>query len=120
MSDGIETWMNGYLRAWDSNDPDEIRAIFTEDATYRTRPHAEPWTGHQEIVAGWLDVGDSQGDHSFEWHSLARDGALHFVRGETVYASGDAYSNLWVVRLAADGRATDFTEWWMECPPGAR
>ena len=26
------------------------------------------------------------------------------------------YSNLWVVRLDAEGRCTEFTEWWMRHP----
>ena len=31
-SETITDWMNGYLRAWDSNAPDDIRALFTDDA----------------------------------------------------------------------------------------
>ena len=58
MTDTITSWMNGYLRAWDSNDPDDIRAESSD------------------------------------------------------------YSNLWVIRLEEDGRASEFTEWWMEKPPG--
>jgi hypothetical protein len=26
------------------------------------------------------------------------------------------YSNLWVIRLDAEGRCTEFTEWWMQHP----
>jgi hypothetical protein len=26
------------------------------------------------------------------------------------------YSNLWVMRLDADGRCREFTEWWMQHP----
>jgi hypothetical protein len=36
------------------------------------------------------------------------------VEGVTDYHDGPTYSNLWVIRLAADGRAEEFTEWWME------
>jgi hypothetical protein len=46
---------------------------------------------------------------------LAVAGDLGFVRGWTTYTNPPtAYSNLWVVRLAADGRCVEFTEWWME------
>jgi hypothetical protein len=37
------------------------------------------------------------------------------VQGTTRYLSSPrTYSNLWVVRLADDGRAREFTEWWMK------
>ena len=44
------------------------------------------------------------------------DGDLGFVRGWTAYAQHDPpreYGNLWVIRLAEDGRAREFTEWWV-------
>jgi hypothetical protein len=31
-----------------------------------------------------------------------------------VYEGGSTYSNLWVIRLDAEGRARAFTEWWMD------
>jgi ketosteroid isomerase-like protein len=117
MTDAITGWMNGYLKAWESNDPEDIRAIFTEDATYRTQPYGAPWRGHQEIIDGWTEAGDTPGNHRFEWHVLAIAGDLAFVQGETIYPDSSDYSNLWVIRLAADGRASDFTEWWVEHPP---
>jgi hypothetical protein len=27
-----------------------------------------------------------------------------------------SYSNLWIIRLDAEGRCTEFTEWWMRHP----
>ena len=36
------------------------------------------------------------------------------MQGRTEYhEEGTAYANLWVIRLAEDGRASAFTEWWM-------
>lgn len=117
MTDTITSWMNGYLKAWDSNDPADIRAIFTEDAIYRTQPFGEPWRGHAQIVDGWIEAGDTAGNHRFEWHVLAEADGLAFVQGETIYPESSDYSNLWVIRLEEDGRASEFTEWWMERPP---
>ncbi|NEN05511.1 nuclear transport factor 2 family protein [Diaminobutyricibacter tongyongensis] len=114
MSDAIATWIDGYRRAWESNDPDDIRALFTEDASYRTEPFADPWVGHLEIVEGWLDAQDEPGAADFEWRALGRDGSLVFVEGVTEYHAGPTYSNLWVIRLEPDGRASEFTEWWMD------
>ncbi|WP_426517717.1 nuclear transport factor 2 family protein [Diaminobutyricibacter sp. McL0618] len=114
MADATATWIEGYRRAWESNDPDDIRALFTENAQYRTEPFADPWIGHLEIVEGWLDAQDEPGAADFAWRVLGHDGSLAFVEGVTEYHAGATYSNLWVIRLEPDGRASEFTEWWMD------
>jgi ketosteroid isomerase-like protein len=114
----VDSWMAAYRRAWDSNEPDDIRALFTPDAVYLTAPFAEPRTGSDAIVSGWLDDRDEPGDYEFRWSLAGLDDDLAFVEGETAYrATSDAlartYSNLWVIRFADDGRASSFTEWYM-------
>ena len=115
----LTAWMNGYLRAWDSNDPDDIRALFTDDAEYRTAPFDVPRVGHEAIVAGWIEDQDQPGDYEFEWSEAGLDGDLAFVEGETRYAEGRRYANLWVIRFAEDGRVGSFTEWYMRHPEPA-
>lgn len=112
----VSAWIDGYRRAWESNDPDDIRAIFTDDATYRTEPYSDPWVGHDEIVDEWLSAADDPGETSFEWTTVALTDSVAIVEATTVYRSGPTYRNLWVIRLAPDGRANGFTEWWMEEP----
>ncbi len=109
----VTAWMNGYLTAWDSNAPDDIRALFTEDAEYRTAPFDQARVGHEAIVAGWVEDADSPGDHTFTWRIAGIDGELAFVEGDTDYGER-AYANLWVIRLEDDGRASSFTEWYMK------
>lgn len=113
--ESLRRWTEGYVGAWASNDPADIRALFTEDARYLTEPHAEPWTGHDEIVREWLDRKDEPGDYTFRFEILAQDGDLGFVRGWTTYPGEDPreYHNLWVIRLEDDGRASEYTEWWV-------
>lgn len=114
MADAITDWMTGYLRAWQSNEPGDIRALFAEDAVYRTDPWTEPWRGVEQIVAGWLERRDEPGTASFEWSPLSVTDEIAIVQGTTVYRAGATYSNLFVIRLDADGRAREFTEWWMD------
>lgn len=114
MSERTENWMNGYRKAWESNDPDDIRALFGEDATYWTAPFREPWRGIDDIVEGWLGVRDEAGETEFTWFVLNEVGDRVFVQGETAYRNAETYSNLWVIDLRDDGRASSFTEWWME------
>jgi len=112
---GLRTWMEGYLRAWRSNDPAEIGALFSDDALYYTTPYREPWRGREGIVAGWLDRKDTEGTWEFSWEPVVVTGeGLGIVQGQTTYLDQDQrYSNLWVMRFAPDGRCTEFTEWWM-------
>lgn len=111
-------WVDAYEVAWANNDPDHIRALFTEDATYRTAPFRKPWTGQDEIVAKWLNRKDEAGTWDFDEKVIGIDGDLAFVQGETVYLEpkSNTYFNLWVIRLAADGRCSEFTEWFMSVP----
>jgi ketosteroid isomerase-like protein len=109
----VERWVEAYVKTWESNDPADIKALFTEDATYFTAPYREPWTGRDAIVESWLGRKDEQGSWTFRFEVMAVASPLGFVRGRTVYADA-TYSNLWVIRLADDGRCQEFTEWWMK------
>ena len=57
-------WVAGYIAAWESNDPAQIGALFTDDAVYLTSPDAEPRRGRDAIVAGWLEDLDEPGTWS--------------------------------------------------------
>lgn len=115
MRETLTDWIEAYRRAWESNDPADITALFSETAEYRTEPFAEPWRGHDGIVAGWLEAADEPGETTFQWSPLVATTELAIVQGTTVYGSRElTYSNLWVIRFAPDGRASRFTEWWME------
>ena len=116
----LSRWIDGYIRAWSSNRPDDIGALFTEDAEYRTEPHAEPWRGRQEIVDRWIENKDEPGDYEFSWETLAETPEVAFVQGRTIYREPPrTYDNLWVIRLDADGSCRRFTEWYMKHPDSA-
>jgi hypothetical protein len=114
IQDITERWMRGYVAAWSSNDPDQISALFTEDAEYFTDPFGEPWRGHAGIVEGWLDSADEPDSFSFKWSPLVITPEMSIIEGVTRYTPGPVYSNLWVIRFAPDGRARHFVEWWMD------
>ena len=81
--------MQHYVTAWKSNEPEDIRALFTEGAVYATRPDdPEPWTGREQIVERWIAAGDAPGDWTFEWKLLGVDGGRAFVQGRTDYRRG--------------------------------
>jgi hypothetical protein len=113
--DRLTAWIQGYVQAWNSNVPEEIGALFAADAAYYTAPYREPWRGREEIVRGWIGAADQPGETSFEWHPLVVTDTLCVLQGTTTYPT-TVYRNLWLIRLAPDGRAREFTEWWMEQP----
>jgi ketosteroid isomerase-like protein len=109
--------MAGYVRAWDSNAPDDVAALFTEDAEYRTEPYAEPWRGRDEIFRKWIENKDEPGDAEFSWEPVVETPEVAVVEGRTVYREPRrTYSNLWVIRLDAGGRCRSFTEWYVKHP----
>lgn len=117
MTDAVTAWVEGYRRAWESNRADDIRAIFTENAVYKGTPSdPEPWIGHPAIVAGWLEHQDPPGSTSFQFTPIAVQGDVAVVQCVTTYPEGPkggVYDNLWVIRLADDGRASEFTDWYI-------
>jgi hypothetical protein len=117
----LEQWLDGYRRAWTSDAPADIEALFTEDATYSPWPFSKPWTGRDQIVSKWVERGDSKRQWTFEHEILAVDENAGVVRGLTTYPAQDGdpegvYANIWLVRLDPDGRAREFAEWWVEKP----
>jgi hypothetical protein len=61
--------------------------------------------------------GDEPGETQLRWHPVAVTPDVAVVQGETVYRPPPhIYSNLWVIRLDAAGRWTEFTQWWMRHP----
>jgi uncharacterized protein (TIGR02246 family) len=111
----VERWVQRYVKAWETNDPEDIGGLFTADATYHTAPHREPWRGRDGIVRGWLDRKDEQGRWDFEYRVQDVAGDKAYVRGLTTYHEQDEsdYSNLWEITLDGEGRCSEFVEWWM-------
>ena len=114
----VQEWLEKYRIAWSSNEPDDIRALFTDDATYAGGPFdPEPWIGIDGIVAGWRQHRDDPGEWTFEGAPLVYADGVGLVQGRTEYADGRVYANLWVITFVDDGRARSFVEWYMEPGP---
>jgi uncharacterized protein (TIGR02246 family) len=114
--DALADWVGRYERAWDSNDPDDIAALFSPDAQYRGAPGFDWVSGREAIVADWLEKQDDAGDHDFRWEAVAVEGDTAVLQGRTAYRNGGVWDNLWVLRLRPDGTAYSFTEWAIEPP----
>ncbi|MEV8513637.1 nuclear transport factor 2 family protein [Dactylosporangium sp. NPDC051484] len=110
--EAVTRWVEGYVRAWHTNDPDDIGELFAEDAAYYPAPYREPWRGRDTIVRQWLGRVDASGEAAFTWFPITVGPDLSILQGTTTYPSV-VYSNLWLIRLDTVGQCREFTEWWM-------
>src|SRR5262245_35582701 len=113
----LAAWMDGYVRAWTSNQPAEIAELFTDDAVYDPQTGDGPWEGRDEIVAAWTEIDDQPDEWTFEWEPVIEQPDLGIITGRTVYTDEDnkSFRNLWVLRFEPDHhRCTEFAEWWIE------
>jgi hypothetical protein len=115
-------WLQRYVAAWRSYDPDEIAALFAPNARYRYHPYDTEWVeGPEEIIAAWLDDRDEPGSWDAAYEPAAIDGEVVFATGSTTYSEPDGsiskiYDNVFQMRFDDEGRCTEFTEWFMERP----
>ncbi len=111
----VQQWIEGYIRAWNTNDPALIGGLFGADAAYLTGPFDAPWQGREKIVQNWLARKDEPGSFRFRYEILTACDDLGVVRGWTEYLQPPReFSNIWVIRFNAHGLCREFTEWWIQ------
>jgi hypothetical protein len=110
--EAAESWLTAYERAWRMAGTASLAGLFSDDATYRMSPYAEPVRGLAAIGELW-ERERAGAEEEFEMRSeiVAVDGGTVVARVEVAYGTGAEYRDLWVLRLAADGRCEEFEEW---------
>ncbi len=56
----VEAWVESLRSAWESADPVQIGALFTDDAEYLTNPFGKALKGRDSIVAYWSEEMSTQ------------------------------------------------------------
>jgi ketosteroid isomerase-like protein len=112
----VQRWLDAYVAAWRSNDAATVGELFAEEAEYRYHPYDDPQRGREEIVAGWLEDPDEPGSWEARYEAFLIDGDRAVATGETRYADGQTFSNLFVLAFDGEGRCREFIEWYMEHP----
>jgi ketosteroid isomerase-like protein len=116
----VTRWLQDYVSAWKSYDPQAIRALFSENATYRYNPYDEPVRGREAITANWLENRDAPNTYAAEYKPIAVDGDTAVANGRTRYFEADGktlirqFDNIFVLRFDDEGRCTEFCEWFMQ------
>jgi ketosteroid isomerase-like protein len=110
----VEAWIEGYERLWRRPGTDGLADLFTSDASYLPSPWARPINGIDDITRFWDDEREGPDEEfSMAAEVVAVDGDTAVVRVSVEYGGPDGgrWRDLWVVRLARDGRCSSFEEW---------
>jgi len=112
----VQSWLDRYVAAWQSYEPDAIRSLFTEDATYAFHPWDEPLRGANAIADRWLGDQDPPGSWEASYRPAIVDGKKAIATGKTSYSNGRVYWNMWELDFDDQGRCSRFVEWFMRQP----
>jgi ketosteroid isomerase-like protein len=112
----VQAWLDRYVAAWRSYDADAIGDLFAADATYAYHPYDAPLRGRDAIVESWRGDRDAPGSWDARYEVSLIDGDRAVARGETRYAAGRTFANLFELRFDDAGRCSAFVEWYMEHP----
>ena len=112
----VQRWLDAYVTAWRTSDEEAIRAMFSPDATYAFHPYDEPLRGADAIIDAWLSERDEVGSWEAEYAPAMLEGNAAIATGETRYADGMVFSNLFQLEFDDEGRCTRFVEWYVHHP----
>ena len=125
--DAVDRWLQAYVDAWKTYDPDQIAALFAPGVTYRYHPYDAPIEGREAVVRSWLGDGDAEGastrdepgTYDASYRAVAVDDHVAVAVGSTHYTEPTGprvFDYCFVIRFDPDGRCSDFTEWYIERP----
>lgn len=123
-----QEWLDRYVAAWLSYDPEAIAGLFTEDVVYRYHPTGAPVVGREAVVAAWLGDPDSAdastrdepGTYEATYSPVAVDGDVVVATGSSTYFErpggpvDKVYDNCFIMRFDESGRCSEFTEYYVE------
>lgn len=125
-----QQWLDAYVEAWRSYDPDQIRALFTDDVAYRSHPSDEPIVGADAVVASWLGESaaegassrDAPGTYDASYSPIAVDGDTVVATGWSRYHTepggpvARVYDNCFLITFDDAGLCREFTEFYIRRP----
>jgi len=129
----VNRWLEAYVAAWKSYDPDQIGALFADDVEYRYHPYDAPVHGRDAVIEAWLGESDNAaastrdeaGSYDASYRAVAVDGDVAVAVGSSSYSAKPGgpvervFDNCFVLRFDSGGRCSEFTEWFIERPKPA-
>jgi hypothetical protein len=123
-----QEWLDRYVAAWLSYEPDAIGALFSDDVSYRYHPSDEPTAGRDAVVGSWLGESDEEGastrdapgTYEASYAPVALDGDVVVATGTSRYRETPdgpvtrVYDNCFVMRFDDAGQCREFTEYYVK------
>jgi len=118
----VQAWLDRYVAAWRSYDPELIGELFSPDAEYRYTPWDDPVRGREAIVQGWLGPEgdqsgrDAPGTYDARYAPFVVEGDRAVATGTTDYFSEPGgprerrFHNVFLLEFDDEGRCRRFTE----------
>lgn len=131
----LQSWLDRYVDAWKTYDPEAIGPLFAEGVTYRYHPYDpddEVVRGREALVRDWIEPEgnassrDEPGTYDASYEPYAIDGDRAVAFGTSSYYTDATrstleriYYNVFLMRFDDDGRCTEFTEYYLKGPDAA-
>jgi hypothetical protein len=118
----VTAWLEAYVHAWKTYDPQAIGDLFSENATYAYDPFSEPIHGRTAIVTSWLKAPDTPGTYDGHYEPIMIEDDSAVTNGRSIYFEQDGstlkaeWNNIFVLRFDNEGRCTEYREWYMQRP----
>jgi len=116
---GFQDWLDRYVEAWKSYDPQAIGDLFSEDIVYLYHPLDEGVRGRENVVKDWVENKDDEGRYDAQYEPAAIDGDTYVAKGHSDYFDEngklrDQYFNVYFIKFDGEGRASEFVEYWIQ------
>jgi hypothetical protein len=114
----LRAWLERYFKAWISNDPDEVSALFSDGAIYYYGPFKEPARGRKSIVENWVSNPEGQQDVNASFEALAVNGdqgIAHWNVRSRIHSSENKKSEMdgiLLLRFNPRMECTEHREWY--------
>ena len=110
----FDAWLERYFSAWASNDPDQVAALFSEDAEYSWGPFRESAHRREDIVRTWV-AGGAPPDLRYRYEPIAVEGDRGVAHWSVTFRGDHGLTELdgiLVCTFDVTGRCTLHREWY--------